>query len=374
MTPPPGIELSEIEEVVGRLPAPLVELALWLAGYYGSTPGRALALVAPAMPKRRGERARPLEREALARRAGAGDADRVAGDRRSGGSCSRSTAEAALPPLRGDRQRQDRGLPAGLRRGARARQGRDRAGAGDLADAADAGPLPPALRRGDRRAALAPERGRAPRRARADRLGRGEGRDRRPLGGVRAGRGSRSDRLRRGARLVLQAGVRSPLRRSHRRRQARRARGGGRRLRQRHAEAGVLAGAGAPRAGRAPAREAAAGEGRGHAPRARLSALLAADRRAGRVSKAGAKAILLLNRRGLAPALHCRACGQTLRCPTATWRWCCTRDGRCTAITAATPSRSPSSARPAARPSCRGSAPAPRSSSASWRGCSPSWS
>ena len=45
VTPPPGIELSEIEEVVGQLPAPLVELALWLAGYYGSTPGRALALV-----------------------------------------------------------------------------------------------------------------------------------------------------------------------------------------------------------------------------------------------------------------------------------------------------------------------------------------
>jgi primosomal protein N' (replication factor Y) len=65
VTPPPGIELSEIEEVVGKLPAPLVELALWLAGYYGSTPGRALALVAPAMPRRRGERARPLEREAL---------------------------------------------------------------------------------------------------------------------------------------------------------------------------------------------------------------------------------------------------------------------------------------------------------------------
>src|SRR5205814_1166980 len=29
----------------------------------------------------------------------------------------------------------------------------------------------------------------------------------------------------------------------------------------------------------------------------------------------GGKAILLLNRRGIAPALHCRACGATLRCP-----------------------------------------------------------
>src|SRR5450759_452296 len=66
VTPPPGIELAQVEEVAERIPAHLVELALWLAAYHGSTPGRALALVAPASPKRRGERARPLEREALA--------------------------------------------------------------------------------------------------------------------------------------------------------------------------------------------------------------------------------------------------------------------------------------------------------------------
>jgi primosomal protein N' (replication factor Y) len=65
VTPPPGIELSQVEELVERIPAHLVELALWLSAYYGSTPGRALALVAPAMPGRRGARARPLEREAL---------------------------------------------------------------------------------------------------------------------------------------------------------------------------------------------------------------------------------------------------------------------------------------------------------------------
>jgi primosomal protein N' (replication factor Y) len=35
----------------------------------------------------------------------------------------------------------------------------------------------------------------------------------------------------------------------------------------------------------------------------------------GRVADGGGKAILLLNRRGVAPALHCRACGRTLRCP-----------------------------------------------------------
>jgi primosomal protein N' (replication factor Y) len=35
----------------------------------------------------------------------------------------------------------------------------------------------------------------------------------------------------------------------------------------------------------------------------------------GAISDRGGKAILLLNRRGIAPALHCRACGVTLRCP-----------------------------------------------------------
>ena len=39
--PPEGVEAAPIERVVESLPAPLVELALWLADYYGSTPGRA---------------------------------------------------------------------------------------------------------------------------------------------------------------------------------------------------------------------------------------------------------------------------------------------------------------------------------------------
>ncbi len=34
----------------------------------------------------------------------------------------------------------------------------------------------------------------------------------------------------------------------------------------------------------------------------------------GKVAENGEKAILLLNRRGVAPALHCRDCGTTLRC------------------------------------------------------------
>ena len=62
---PAGIDASPVERVVEELPRPLVELALWIADYYGSTPGRALALVAPVQRKARGERAQPAERDAL---------------------------------------------------------------------------------------------------------------------------------------------------------------------------------------------------------------------------------------------------------------------------------------------------------------------
>jgi primosomal protein N' (replication factor Y) (superfamily II helicase) len=69
---PPGIEVSEVERVLETLPGPLVELALWLAGYYGSTPARALALVAPEARKRRGERSEPVAAELLAAEAAPG--------------------------------------------------------------------------------------------------------------------------------------------------------------------------------------------------------------------------------------------------------------------------------------------------------------
>ena len=69
---PPGIEVSEVERVLETLPGPLFELALWLAGYYGSTPARALALVAPEARKRRGERSEPVAAELLAAEAAPG--------------------------------------------------------------------------------------------------------------------------------------------------------------------------------------------------------------------------------------------------------------------------------------------------------------
>ena len=62
---PPGVDVAPAGRVVEELPPALVDLALWLAGYYGSTPGRALALVAPPMRKPRGVREPPGARESL---------------------------------------------------------------------------------------------------------------------------------------------------------------------------------------------------------------------------------------------------------------------------------------------------------------------
>jgi primosomal protein N' (replication factor Y) len=62
---PPGVDPVAVGARLGEVPGALVDLALWLADYYGSTPARALELVAPARRKPRGERASPVERESL---------------------------------------------------------------------------------------------------------------------------------------------------------------------------------------------------------------------------------------------------------------------------------------------------------------------
>src|SRR5436189_2792625 len=58
VAPPEGVETAAVERVAETLPPTLVDLALWLADYYGSTPARTLALVAPHSARRRGERRR----------------------------------------------------------------------------------------------------------------------------------------------------------------------------------------------------------------------------------------------------------------------------------------------------------------------------
>ena len=85
-----------------------------------------------------------------------------------------------------------------------------------------------------------------------------------------------------------------------------------------------------------------------------------------RIAESGGKAILLLNRRGIAPALHCRACGTTFRCPDCDVALVLHRDERA-ALPPLRPRRARAGgrARSAARPRSRGSAPARSGSSAS---------
>jgi len=63
---PEGVSPVPVTRVVGEVPPVLVDLALWVAEYYGSTPARALALVAPPARARRGERRKPAESYTLA--------------------------------------------------------------------------------------------------------------------------------------------------------------------------------------------------------------------------------------------------------------------------------------------------------------------
>ncbi len=62
---PAGVVPIAVERRLGDVPPVLVDLALWLGDYFGSTPARALELVAPALPKRRAERPSPVSRESL---------------------------------------------------------------------------------------------------------------------------------------------------------------------------------------------------------------------------------------------------------------------------------------------------------------------
>ena len=120
-------------------------------------------------------------------------------------------------------------------------------------------------------------------------IGRGADRGRRALGGVRAGARARPHRRRRGARPVLQAGLRPALRRAHGRGEACGARGRGGGVRLGDAAAGELGGARAARARRPDRRVAAAGARRRPAPRGRVPALGTAPGRAARRRASGGR-------------------------------------------------------------------------------------
>jgi primosomal protein N' (replication factor Y) (superfamily II helicase) len=62
---PADVEPVAVERVLGNVSAGLVDLALWLADYYGSTPARALALVAPPARARRKNAPKRVVREEI---------------------------------------------------------------------------------------------------------------------------------------------------------------------------------------------------------------------------------------------------------------------------------------------------------------------
>ena len=249
-------------------------------------------------------------------------ADRA--DRR-GARCRRR----APPARRADGQRQDGGLPPGVRRCARARAGRDRARPRDRADAADGRAFPGALRRPHRRAPLGAHRGRAARRARADRLAE----RRRVVVGARSAVFAPVPRL--GLICVDEEHDSSYKQESDPRYDARTV------AAKRAALEGAVAVYGSatprpeswerlerlelgPRIG-APMPSVKIVDLRREAGYP-LSAPLLAE--LGRIAEHGGKAILLLNRRGVAPAIHCRACGLSRRCELCDVALTLHRDGR----------------------------------------------
>ena len=311
---PEGIDVVPIGRVVEELPAALVDLALWLAEYYGSTPARTLALVAPRVRKRRGERPAPLSREGLAGEAEPEqltDEQRAAIERIVGAFGSGGNFLLAGATGSGKTEVYLQACAAALERGL-----------GAIVLVPEIALTPQAAGRfaarfGDGLAILHSGLTDAERRDERERIAKGEA------------------RIVVGARSAIFAPVRdlglicvdeehdqSYKQDSDPRYDARTV------AAKRAALEGAVAvyGSATPRPESWERLERLDLGGRlvGSLPPVRvvdlrreagypLSAPLLAA--LGRVAAEGGKAILLLNRRGIAPAIHCRACGTTLRCP-----------------------------------------------------------
>jgi primosomal protein N' (replication factor Y) (superfamily II helicase) len=312
--PPKGVEAAPIEGVVETIPRPLVELALWVADYYGSTPGRALGLVAPAKRERRKEQPPPAERDALD---GEAEPDRLTAEQEA----ARARVVAALDGEGGHF----------LLHGA--------TGSGKTEVYLQAAAA--ALERGRGVIVLVPEIALAPQTVGRFRARFGERIAVLHSALTDAERRDERERITSGAAPVV-IGARSAIfapvprlglvcvdeehdaaykQESDPRYDARTV------AAKRAALEGAVAlyGSATPRPESWEALERIELPARigGDLPPVRivdlrgeagypLSAPLLAE--LGRIAQEGGKAILLLNRRGVAPALHCRACGETLRC------------------------------------------------------------
>jgi primosomal protein N' (replication factor Y) (superfamily II helicase) len=310
---PLGVKTAPVGRVLDEIPPALVDLALWLADYYGSTPARALELVAPRMRARRGERRAaptglpgeaapaaltPEQEAALARIVAAVDAG--GGRFLLYGATGSGKTEVYL-----------QACAAALERGL-----------GAIVLVPEIALTPQALGRfqarfGKRIALLHSGLTEAERRDERERIAAGEAR-------VVVGARSAVFAPVRGLGLIVvdEEHDQSYKQESDPRYDARTV------AAKRASLEGAVAvfGSATPRPESWAALERLELGGRllGRLPPVRvvdlrreagypLSAPLLAE--LGKIAEGGGKAILLLNRRGLAPAIHCRTCGVTRRCP-----------------------------------------------------------
>ena len=328
-SPPEGIDAAPIEKVVDEVPAALVDLALWIAGYYGSTPARALELIAPLKRKARAERPRPAERDALggeARPAALSPSQENAVGRIVGAMDEGLGANFLLYGATGSGKTEVylQACEAALERGL-----------GAIVLVPEIGLTPQAVGRfetrfGDRIAILHSALGDAERRDERVRIASGEAR---VVIGARSAVFAPMKGL--GLICVDEEHDASYKQESDPRYDARTV------AAKRASLEGAVAvyGSATPRPESWERLERLDLGGRLAAPLPPvrvvdlryekgypLSAPLLAE--LGAVVERGGKAILLLNRRGVAPALHCRACGKTIRCPNCDVSLVLHRDGR----------------------------------------------
>ena len=312
---PVGVKAAQVGDVVDELPAALIDLALWLADYYGSTPARALELVAPLQRKPRGERESPAARDALAGEAEPAELsetqraalDRIVGALDSGG--GNFLLHGATGSGKSEVYIQACG--AALERGRTA-----------IVLVPEIALAPQTVGRlrarfGDRVAVLHSALTVAERRDERQRIARGEA----PVVvGARSAVFAPLDRV--GVICVDEEHDPAYKQESDPRYDARTV------AAKRAALEGAVAifGSATPRPESWEALDRLELGGRllGRLPPVRvvdlrreagypLSAPLLAE--LGAIAEGGGKAILLLNRRGVAPAIHCRSCGETRRCP-----------------------------------------------------------